>query len=204
MLALPGDMRDVADGTIVNNRATIGPGRNTRREPLDTSGFCAVDAGEPTKQASPSSARSLSSGAGVADAGKLRKVIPRCGDGEEAGRVKIIMYSGAELLTGDEIAIGVLRYCEALAGSVAAEMIEIPVREPDGSVSRVMLLVGPTSQIIAKEAKSEWDELVDPDVMRRLGERTRAQRNVAHVESHHPADHDSQGTSDSDEWRAEY
>jgi hypothetical protein len=87
---------------------------------------------------------------------------------------------------------------------VVAEIIEIPVREPDGSVSRVMLLVGPTSQIIAKEAKSEWDELVDPDVMRRLGERTRAQRNTAGVEFSHPADSDSQGTTDSDAWRGEY
>lgn len=118
--------------------------------------------------------------------------------------MKIIMYSGAELLTGDDIAIGVLRYCEALAGSVVAEIIEIPVREPDGSVSRVMLLVGPTSQIIAKEAKSEWGELVDPDVMRRLGERTRAQRNIAVVEDGHTADHDSPGTSESDEWQTEY
>ena len=91
----------------------------------------------------------------------------------------VIVYAGSELLTGDEIAIGVLRYCEALAGSVVAEVIEIPVREEDGSLSRATLLVGPSSQMYAKSVRSDFDEVVDPDVMRRLSERTRAQRMTA-------------------------
>ena len=93
--------------------------------------------------------------------------------------MKVIVYAGAELLTGDDIAIGVLRYCEALAGSVAAEVIEIPVREADGSLGLATLLVGPTSQLVARNVKSELEDVVDPDVMRQLHQRTKAQRSVA-------------------------
>lgn len=117
--------------------------------------------------------------------------------------MKIIVYAGAELLTGDDIAIGVLRYCEALAGSVAAEVIEIPVRRADGSLSRATLLVGPTSQIVAVDVDSEWDEVVDLDVMRRLRERTRAQVSVG--DSHHPAaDEVGRTRDDAEQWQADY
>jgi hypothetical protein len=118
--------------------------------------------------------------------------------------VKLLVYAGAELLTGDDIAIGVLRYCEALAGSVVAEMIEIPVREQDGSLSRVMLLVGPTSQMIAKQAHSEWDEVTDLDVMRQLDERTRAQRDVAYTTAREPASDGGSPPQKSDLWHPEY
>lgn len=139
----------------------------------------------------------------VADAVTARKAISGLVGAGEDSRVKTIVYAGAELLTGDDIAIGVLRYCEALAGSVVAEMIEVPVREADGSVSRVILLVGPTSQMVAKEAMSEWDELIDLDVMRRLGERTRAQRNFAGIDTHGAAEDGPPGTGDADIWQAE-
>lgn len=117
--------------------------------------------------------------------------------------MKLIVYAGAELLTGDDIAAGVLRYCEALAGAVVAEMIEIPVREADGSLSRTTLLVGPTSQMVVKEARSEFEEVVDLDVMRRLGERTRAQQPVAGIQAATAAD-DATVAGTTDEWRSEY
>ena len=116
--------------------------------------------------------------------------------------MKVIMYAGSELLTGDDIAIGVLRYCEALAGSVVAEVIEIPVREPDGSISRATLLVGPSSQMFAKDVKSDLDEVVDLEVMRRLGERTKAQRIVA--DSTGPSVGDGAAERDTDSWEADF
>ena len=112
------------------------------------------------------------------------------------------MYAGAELLTGDDIAIGVLRYCEALAGSVVAEVIEIPVREADGSLGLATLLVGPSSQMVAKNVKSELEEVVDLDVMRQLQERTKAQQDVASISS--GARHDAGSSLASDVWEAEY
>lgn len=114
--------------------------------------------------------------------------------------MKVIVYAGAELLTGDDIAIGVLRYCEALAGSVVAEVIEIPVREADGSLGLATLLVGPTSQMVARNVTSEWEEVVDLDVMRQLRERTKAQRDVA---SFPGMPGDEVGPA-SDVWEAEY
>jgi hypothetical protein len=120
-------------------------------------------------------------------------------------RVKIIVYAGTKLLTGDDIAIGVLRYCEALAGSVVAEVIEIPIRKADGSLSRATLLVGPTSQMVAEDVESEWEEVIDHDVMRRLGERTRAQQPVAAI--HYPSDDGDDGSDsvvDADRWESEF
>ena len=114
--------------------------------------------------------------------------------------MKVIVYAGAELLTGDDIAIGVLRYCEALAGSVVAEVIEIPVREADGSLGLATLLVGPASQMVVRNVTSELEEVVDLDVMRQLRERTKAQRDVASV----PRLTGDEVGPESDTWGAEY
>lgn len=116
--------------------------------------------------------------------------------------MKVIVYAGAELLTGDDIAMGVLRYCEALAGSVVAEVVEIPVRETDGSLGLATLLVGPTSQMVARNVTSEWEEVVDLDVMRKLQERTKAQQDVARIP--HEAGHDAGSSANPDAWEAEY
>ncbi len=116
--------------------------------------------------------------------------------------MKMIVYAGAELLTGDEIALGVLRYCEALAGSVVAEIIEIPVRESDGSLGMATLLVGPSSQMVVKNTTSQWDEVVDLDVMRRLSERTKAQTAVARTDNMN--DRDVRAADDGETWDADY
>lgn len=120
----------------------------------------------------------------------------------QTAHVKLIVYAGAELLTGDDIAAGVLRYCEALAGSVVAEVIEIPVREADGSLSRATLLVGPTSQMVVREVQSEFEEVIDLEVMRRLGERTRAQRQVAGIQT--SAANQARKSETTDEWQSDY
>lgn len=116
--------------------------------------------------------------------------------------MKTIVYAGANLMTGDEIALGVLRYCEALAGSVVAEIIEIPIRERDGSLGLATLLVGPSSQMVVKNATSEWDEVVDTEVMRRLSERTRAQTAVARTDN--LSDREVRAATNDEAWDAEY
>lgn len=118
--------------------------------------------------------------------------------------MKCIIYAGTELVTGDEIAIGVLRYCEALAGSIVAEIIEIPVREPDGSLSTATLLVGPASEMVLKNVASEWEEIVDPAVMHRLTERTRAQQLVADTTAQSAASDRDEADDPSDDWRSDY
>lgn len=113
--------------------------------------------------------------------------------------MKKIFYAGTEFITGDDIAMGVLQYCAALAGSVTAEVMEIPVRRPDGTLDRVALLVGPTSQIVVANVDGDHDELIDLDVMRRLGERTRAQQPTADTQP--PAADDVPPES---QWPADY
>lgn len=93
--------------------------------------------------------------------------------------MKILTYTGAELMTGDQIADAVLEYCVALAEEATAETIEIPVLQADGSRVVASLLVGPASQIVATEVDTDFDELIDEDTIRVLHARTHAHRPVA-------------------------
>lgn len=86
------------------------------------------------------------------------------------------MYAGDELLTGDEIAEALLEYGQALALNGTASKVEIPTLEADGSRSTTTVLVGPASQIIAKSADTEFEELRDAGVVADLQARTRALR----------------------------
>lgn len=95
--------------------------------------------------------------------------------------MKILIYAGAELMTGDAIANAVLEYCAALAESEAAETLDIPVLEPDGTIRHARLLLGPASQIVAKDVETGHPEVEDAQVMERLSTRTQAQRPVIHV-----------------------
>ncbi|MGA1827829.1 hypothetical protein [Microbacterium sp.] len=93
--------------------------------------------------------------------------------------MKILTYTGAELMTGDDIADAVLDYCVALAEESTAETIEIPVLKPDGSRGTASLLVGPASQIVATQVDTDFDELIDEQTIRLLHTRTLAHRPVA-------------------------
>lgn len=93
--------------------------------------------------------------------------------------MKIIVYAGAELMTGDAIASALMEYCAALAQESAAETIEIPVVDAKGVVQSAIVLVGPASQIVAMHTDSEFADVIDDEVVRLLEERTRAHRPVA-------------------------
>lgn len=100
--------------------------------------------------------------------------------------MKTIIYAGGELVTGDDIAAALLRYGEALAESSAAETVEIPVLEADGSRTIATVLIGPASQIMMVEAHTDFEELVDPDSVRRLDEGARSVRPEAVAEHERP------------------
>ncbi len=84
----------------------------------------------------------------------------------------MIMYAGGEFLTGDDIADALLEYSRALGEEDQAQLVQIPVREPDGSQTTARFLIGPASQIVAKAVPSV-DELVDKEVVARLRRLTR-------------------------------
>jgi hypothetical protein len=83
-----------------------------------------------------------------------------------------IVYAGGELMTGDEIAQALLTYSQALAQSSTASTVEIPTLDDDGKRLMVKVLVGPSSQIMAKPTESEFGELRDPDVVAHLAAMT--------------------------------
>jgi hypothetical protein len=93
--------------------------------------------------------------------------------------MKLIIYAGSRLMTGDEIAAAVLDYCAALADADTAETVKIPVLTGEGALSHATLLVGPSSQIVAEDVTTAFDELVDEEVVELLRRKTRMHRPVA-------------------------
>ncbi len=91
--------------------------------------------------------------------------------------MKLLIYAGGEYLTGDDIALALVDYSQALASVGTAESVEIPIREKDGSAGTAVFLVGPSSQIVAKSTHGDGqDELVDDAVVERLRARMRRLR----------------------------
>lgn len=84
-----------------------------------------------------------------------------------------ILYGGDEFLTGDDIADALLAYGRALGDEERAEIVEIPVREQDGTVVSAKFLIGPASQIVAKTVSDSGPELEDAELVRRLQALTR-------------------------------
>lgn len=76
-----------------------------------------------------------------------------------------IHYAGDSVLTGTKIAQTLLEYAQALAKNGASATVEIPTREPDGSIGRSKLLIGPASQLIADAEESPDDEIVDDELV---------------------------------------
>jgi hypothetical protein len=87
--------------------------------------------------------------------------------------MKALVYAGGEYLTGDEIAAALLDYSSALADAGSAGSVDIPIVGSDGARHTATFLVGPASQIVATDADSSTDELVDEEVVARLREMTR-------------------------------
>jgi hypothetical protein len=76
-----------------------------------------------------------------------------------------IHYSGVSLLTGDEIARGVVQYAQALAHAGGSAEIRLPVRLGDGGTASATLLIGPSSQLVTVDEASPFDELTAPEVI---------------------------------------
>lgn len=95
--------------------------------------------------------------------------------------MKVIIYAGSEFVTGDDIAAALLEYSESLGEAHSAHIVEIPVRERDGSTVPAAFLVGPASQIVIKAAPDGTPELTSPEVVAKLERMTREQRPVARV-----------------------
>ena len=82
--------------------------------------------------------------------------------------MKRVIYAGSEFVTGDDIAAALMACGQALAEVGEAEAVTVPTREPDGSVVDVTVLIGPASQMVARDVGSDGDELVDRDAVARM------------------------------------
>ncbi|GAB2846597.1 hypothetical protein GCM10027024_22470 [Microbacterium insulae] len=88
----------------------------------------------------------------------------------------VIVYAGNEFLTGNDVALALVDYSQALARAGAAESIVIPVRDADGTDQEAVFLVGPASQLVAKPVDGAGDELIDEAAVTELKTRTRRLR----------------------------
>jgi hypothetical protein len=82
--------------------------------------------------------------------------------------MKLIHYAGDELVTGDSIADAVLRYAAALAETEGSLALDIPVQFPDGRVAAATMLIGPASQLVAVPHDTEFDEIVDDELVAKI------------------------------------
>ncbi|MDO8383145.1 MAG: hypothetical protein Q7T17_09225 [Microbacterium sp.] len=79
-----------------------------------------------------------------------------------------IHYAGDSIVTGSEIARALLDYAQALSQVTASATVEVPTLEEDGERGRVELLIGPASQLIAHELRTDEADPVDDELVDRM------------------------------------
>lgn len=67
-----------------------------------------------------------------------------------------IVYAGTSLLTSDAVATGVLEYAARLARAGTADTLVVPGVRFDGSPTKLEVLVGPASQMIAEPSPASY------------------------------------------------
>ena len=85
-------------------------------------------------------------------------------------------------MTGDDIASALLSCGRALAEAGEAEAVTVPSWEEGGTITGVMILIGPASQMIVQDAHVDADELIDVTAVARLQAIERRLRPVAAVD----------------------
>ncbi len=76
-----------------------------------------------------------------------------------------IHYGAVAYLTGDEIARAVLDYAAVLARSSDVDVVAMPVREPDGSLRELRMLLGSGLPIAATDVGPGNPEELHDDVL---------------------------------------
>jgi len=87
--------------------------------------------------------------------------------------VKYIHYDATLILTGDLIADAVVDYAAALGANGRTDAISVPSVGDDGTVTRTLLLVGPSSELTVTVAPDDELEPEDPAFIRRLRDAAR-------------------------------
>lgn len=66
--------------------------------------------------------------------------------------MKRLRYADVSLLVGDDLALTILSYARDLAQAKTADIVSVLGQREDGSSSRVQMLIGPSSELIAEDA----------------------------------------------------
>ena len=104
--------------------------------------------------------------------------------------MKALVYAGSEFLTSDAIAQALMDYGAALAEGRNAATVEIPIVGDDGTITTAVFLVGPASQIVAREVDTDLSEPDSPDVVAHLEGLTRRLHPTARADTEAPPDMD--------------
>lgn len=104
--------------------------------------------------------------------------------------MKALIYAGSEFLTSDAIADALLEYGAALAEGRAAATVEVPIVDAAGTVTTAVFLLGPASQIVAREVDTGVIEPDRPEVVEHLEGLTRRLHPTARADSETPPDLD--------------
>ena len=79
-----------------------------------------------------------------------------------------IHYAGNSIVTGTAIAHALLDYAQALAQVGSSETVDVPTLNEDGTPGRSEILIGPASQLISNEEKTDYEELTDELLVARM------------------------------------
>lgn len=100
--------------------------------------------------------------------------------------MKKVIYAGTEFLTGDKIAAALMNCSQALGDAGQAETVSVPAIGVDGAIIEVTVLIGPASQIVAQDAETGYDELVDDDIVAALDIKAQRLTPIAVVDAEPP------------------
>ena len=106
----------------------------------------------------------------------------------------VYFCAGNTFATGDRVAAALLQYAGVLAETNGFDVVDVPLRRPDGSTGRVSLLLTPSSQIsaeslplVASESDPVDEELLErmhAAIDRRLNPRSPQPENVSAEDPH--------------------
>jgi hypothetical protein len=85
--------------------------------------------------------------------------------GEYIWKMHRIHYAGDSFLTGSDIARALLEYAQVLASVGQAATVEIPTLSDDGIPGQSIILIGPSSQVVAGTESSAHPEILDPELV---------------------------------------
>lgn len=91
--------------------------------------------------------------------------------GSHTGEMHQISYAGDTFVTTDRIARAVLDYARALGRVGADDTIEIPAVDDSGEVWKIELLIGPASQLVARQVEGEEQDLQAEELLADLSRR---------------------------------